>query len=167
MILPAHRITRNVLNCPEAATVSWSRSEAESGDWKGSARSGEGREVGHSHGLQTLREGHGKLVAPQRTSPLWISVGTKKVIHGKLVAVPTVSWSRPRRKTADHATVSWSRKPIYIIPISFLPVVDRLQAVDNWSRHLVSEFLGQNSMASLALHSEHRLIRIRRAFRAG
>ena len=113
MMLPAHRITHNVLYCRNAATVSWSRSEAESSDRKVSARSGEGKEGTLGHGLQTQQEGHGKLVAPPGRPPLWISGGTRKVIHGKLVAVPTVSWSRPRRKTADRATVSWSLKPIY------------------------------------------------------
>jgi hypothetical protein len=164
MTTETRQIPRNVLKCRKAATVSWSRSEAESADWKGLARSGEGREVTQSPSHQTLRQGHGKLVAPHGTPPLGISGGTRKVIHGKLVAVRTVSWSRPRRKTADQATVSWSLKPIYIIPISFLPVVDRSLAVYKWPKHSVSQIVGQNSAGDLPRYEDRRLIRSRRAF---
>lgn len=44
---------------------------------------------------------------------LWTTGGTGEVIHGSLVAGATVTWSHPRRKTADHATATWSLKPIY------------------------------------------------------
>jgi len=73
---------------------------------------------------------HGNLVAPRPTAGLWITAWSARVIHGQLVAAPTVTWSRPRRKTADHATVSWSPKPIVRIPLSYLPVVDDRQSVD-------------------------------------
>ena len=56
---------------------------------------------------------------------------TTEVIHGNSVAGSTVTWSRTQRKTADHATVTWSHKPICIIPISFLPVVAHPDSVDN------------------------------------
>ena len=55
---------------------------------------------------------HGNLVAPPRACRLWISGRTGQVIHGNLVAGPTVSWSRPSRKPAGPATVTWSHKPI-------------------------------------------------------
>jgi hypothetical protein len=125
----------NVLNCPQASTVSWSRSTTEErviGRFQEASR---GRDETQQF-LQPTRDSHGKLVAAESHSHLGVIGGMNKVIHGKLVALAspndlrvtdgmrevihgnliagsTVSWSRPRRKTAGHATVSWSHKPIY------------------------------------------------------
>lgn len=65
----------------------------------------------------------------------WLRITSRrgKVIHGKLVAGSTVSWSRPRRETAVLTTVSWSHKPIYNTYI-FLPVVTGVISEDNSCR---------------------------------
>jgi hypothetical protein len=129
--------TSNVLTCPQPSTVSWSRSTTEErviGRFQEAGR-GEGRDetqqilqsTGDSHGKLVAAQSHsdlgvlggmfkvihGKLVALASPHDLGVTDGMREVIHGRLVAAPTVSWSRPRRKTAGHATVSWSHKPIY------------------------------------------------------
>ena len=81
--------------------------------WEGSAKSGKGRGDGCGDALESSPNRYGKLVAARMYPTMGITGGIRKVIHGKLVAAPTVSWSRPRRKTAGPVTVSWSPKPIY------------------------------------------------------
>jgi hypothetical protein len=64
--------------------------------------------------------------------------GKHEVIHGKLVAASTVSWSRFPRKTAGPATVSWSLKPIVIKTFTYLPVVYAIASVDMFENQTLS-----------------------------
>jgi hypothetical protein len=109
--------TANPLNLRHVATVSWSRSR------KDRSQKVEGRAQ-----LQLMMKRR-RLLGPAavsysrpcqsaclvRKSPIW------PLIHGNLVAAPTVTWSRLRRKTAGLATVTWSHKPIVINTYILLP----------------------------------------------
>jgi hypothetical protein len=85
----------------------------------------------------TCETGGDKFARPTATwsrsgyrNRLWTSGGKRQVIHGNLVAACTATWSRPLRESADLVAATWSLKPIYIIPITYLPVVRRHNDVD-------------------------------------